>query len=69
VLLPESIQVPAPFLITDDGVDMTPDMVPVPAAPSNVNAKAPVPTVPLTVSVPELVAVIVLADAKVIAPL
>ena len=59
---------PAPFLVKDVGLDITPDIVPVPAAPSSVNAKAPA-IAPLQVNVPELVAVIVLADPKVMFPL
>ena len=69
VLVPDNLQVPAPFLVNEVGVDITPDIVPVPAEPSNVKPKAPVPTVPLQVNVPELVAVIVLAEPKEILPL
>ena len=65
---PDKVQVPAPFLVNEVGVEITPDIVPVPA-PSNVKPKAPVPTVPLQVNVPEVVAVIVLAAPKVILPL
>ena len=59
-----------PFLVIDVGVEITPDMVPaLGVVPSKVNAKAPVPAVPLHVSVPEEVAVIVLADPNVMGPL
>ena len=67
MLVPDNVQVPAPFLVNEVGVDITPDIVPVPA-PSSVKPKAPA-TFPLQVNVPEAVAVIVLADAKVMAPL
>ena len=67
MLVPDNVQVPAPFLVNDVGVDITPDIVPVPA-PSSVKPKAP-DTFPLQVNVPEVVAVMVLADAKVMAPL
>ena len=66
-MVPDKVQVPAPLLVKEVGVDITPDIVPVPAPPS-VNPKAPA-TVPLQVNVPEVVAVMVLADAKVMAPL
>ena len=69
VLIPDNTQVPAPFLVKEFGVDSTPDIVPVPPAPSNVKPKAPVATVPLQVNVPDEVAVIVLAEPKVILPL
>ena len=66
-MAPESVQVPAPFLVTDVGVDITPDIVPaLPATPSKVNAKAP-PTVPLQVRVPVVpAAVMVAAEPRVI---
>ena len=66
---PERVQVPAPFFITEVGVEIISDIVPVPAAPSKVKANAPVPTVPLTVSVPDDVAVMVLAEPRVMGPL
>ena len=70
VFIPDNVQVPTPFLITDEGDEMIPDIVPeLPVGPSNVKAKAPVPTVPLQVSVPEGVAVIVLAEPNVIGPI
>jgi hypothetical protein len=67
VLVPDKVQVPVPFLFNDVVVEITPDIVPVPSPPK-VNPKAPV-TFPLQVNVPEAVAVMVLADAKVMAPL
>ena len=67
-MVPDNVQLPVPFLVNDVGVDITPDIVPVPS-PSSVKPKAPVPTVPLQVNFPELVAVIVLAEPKVILPL
>ena len=66
-MVPDSTHVPAPLLVNEVGVDITPDIVPVPAPP-NVKAKAPA-TVPLQVKLPEVVAAIVLAVAKVMAPL
>ena len=62
----DKVQVPAPFLVNEVGVDITPDIVPVPAPPK-VNPKAPA-TVPLHVNVPEAVAVIVDAAPNVIFP-
>ena len=67
VLAPESVHVPVPFLVTDVGVEITPDIVPEPA-PSKVRPYAPL-TAPLQVNVPDVVAVIVLAEPKVSAPL
>ena len=60
-----------PFLTTEVGVEMIPDIVPtLEPVPSKVKAKAPVPTVPLKVRIPEVVAVIVAPDEpKVIGPL
>ena len=66
-MVPDNVQVPAPFLVNDVGVDITPDIVPVPS-PSSVKPKAPA-TFPLQVNVPSLVVVIVLAEPKVILPL
>jgi hypothetical protein len=67
--VPERDHVPAPFFTTDVGVVRLPDIIPEhPDAPSNVNPNAPVAIVPLVVSVPELVAVILLAEPNVIAP-
>jgi hypothetical protein len=67
VFAPDSIHVPAPFLITDVGVDIIPEMVPeLPLTPSKVKAYAP-EIVPLQVSVPVVpAAVMVDADPKVI---
>ena len=65
-MVPDKVQVPAPFLVNEVGADITPDIVPVPAPPS-VNPKAPA-TVPLQVNVPEAVAVIVDAAPNVIFP-
>ena len=68
VFVPESTQVPVPFLVTVPvDVPIIPDIVPVPS-PFNVKLKAP-ETAPLQVKFPEEVAAIVLADPKVIAPL
>ena len=66
-MVPDNVQVPAPFLVNEVGVDIIPDIVPDPAPPK-VNPKAPVPTVPLQVNVPEAVAVIVDAAPNVIFP-
>ena len=68
MFVPESSQVPVPFLVrVPVEVPIIPDIVPVPT-PASVNPKAPA-TVPLQVNVPEALAVMVLADAKVMAPL
>ena len=71
VFTPLNVQVPVPFLTTEVGVDIIPDIVPeLPAAPSKVKANAPVPTVPLQVRVPVVPAAVMVAAApKVMAPI
>ena len=67
MFVPESSQVPVPFLVrVPVEVPIIPDIVPVPT-PASVNPKAPA-TVPLQVNVPEAVAVIVDAAPNVIFP-
>ena len=66
-MVPDKVQLPTSFFINEVGAEIIPDIVPVPAPPS-VIPKAPA-TVPLQVKLPEEVAVIALADPKVIAPL
>ena len=65
-MVPDKVQVPAPFLVNEVGVEIIPDIVPVPAPPK-VNPKPPA-TVPLQVNVPEAVAVIVDEAPNVIFP-
>jgi hypothetical protein len=67
VFATESVQVPVPFLVTVPvEAPITPETVPVPE-PSSVNARVPL-VIAATVSVPEVVAVIVDANPKVIVP-